>query len=198
MELARNVELKARLHDLAAAQQIAKRLATAYLGVQQQVDTYFHSPHGRLKLREISTDATAGSSSSASSSTAQLVWYSRPDQAGAKGSDYLLVDVPDPARLKQALAAALGVQVIVDKRREIFLHHNVRIHLDEVTNLGAFLEFEAVLSPSIADATGHAQVAALQSEFGITSSDILAVSYSDLLLSLDKPAAPSVPTATPV
>lgn len=170
MELARNVELKARLSNLSAAREIAQRLATEHLGVQHQVDTYFHCPHGRLKLREIED------------LKAQLVWYSRPDEAGAKGSDYLLVDVPDPAPLKQALAGALGVLVAVDKRREIFLVHNVRIHLDEVSQLGTFLEFEAVLNSSIDDAAGRAQVARLQAEFGIAPVDVLAASYSDLLL----------------
>ncbi len=150
MGLARNVELKARLADLAAARKIAQRLATEHLGVQQQVDTYFHCPHGRLKLRKID------------SRTAQLVWYSRPDEAGAKASDYLLVDVPDPAPETGAFRA-LGVLVVVAKRREIFLHHNVRIHLDEVSGLGTFLEFEAVLDPSIDDTRGRAEVAALAS-----------------------------------
>jgi adenylate cyclase, class 2 len=185
MGLARNVELKARLRDLQAAGEIACRLATGHLGVQQQVDTYFHCPHGRLKLREITDfgdSHLAGSLARRAGAKAQLVWYSRPDEAGAKASDYLLVDVPDPARLKQALAGALGVQVVVSKRREIYLHRNVRIHLDEVAGLGTFLEFEAVLDPSIDDSAGRAQVQALEAEFGVAPSDILAESYSDLLL----------------
>jgi len=36
----------------------------------------------------------------------------------------------------------------VSKRREIYLWHNVRIHLDAVTGLGSFVEFEAVLGRS--------------------------------------------------
>ena len=38
------------------------------------------------------------------------------------------------------LAEALGVRSVVRKRREIYLYHNVRIHLDEVCDLGRFLE----------------------------------------------------------
>jgi adenylate cyclase class IV len=44
------------------------------------------------------------------------------------------------------------------QRREIYLYHNVRIHLDEVEDLGTFLEFEAVLGPNVDDALGRAQV----------------------------------------
>ncbi len=76
--------------------------------------------------------------------------------------------------------------MVVAKRREIFLHRNVRIHLDEVSGLDTFLEFEAVLDPSIDDAAGRAQVAALQAEFDIAPSDVLAASYSDLLLNRNK------------
>ena len=43
MDLRRNVEIKARLADLAAAKSIASELATEYLGIQIQTDTYFQS-----------------------------------------------------------------------------------------------------------------------------------------------------------
>jgi adenylate cyclase class 2 len=168
-KLARNIELKARLHDLAAARNVAQRLATASLGIQQQTDTYFHCRRGRLKLREITGQI------------AQLVSYERADQVDAKGSDYQLIDVPDPAALKHALSAALGVRIVVAKRREIYLVDNVRVHLDEVAGLGEFLEFEAVLSPGRDDASGHQQLLELQAAFGIRPGDLLAVSYADLL-----------------
>jgi adenylate cyclase class 2 len=166
---ARNIELKARLGSLAAARQVAERLATSRLGVQLQTDTYFHCPNGRLKLRQIDH------------APAQLVHYARPDDAQPKASDYRLVTVAEPEGLLQALAAAYGLRIVVHKRREIFLYHNVRIHLDEVRGLGDFLEFEAVLGPTVDDAAGHAQIAFLQREFQLQPEDLLDCSYSDLL-----------------
>jgi predicted adenylyl cyclase CyaB len=166
----RNIELKARLADLVAARQIAQRLATKRLGTQHQVDTYFHCRAGRLKLREID-----GLSS-------QLVWYARPDEQGPKASDYRLVPVSNPKTLKGALEAALGVRGVVEKRREVFLYHNVRIHLDEVTHLGQFLEFEAVLGPQVDDQTGHAQLDELTREFAIQPADLLSGSYGEMIL----------------
>ena len=165
----RNIELKARLADPRAARQTAEALATKRLGVQEQVDTYFPCPHGRLKLRQID-----GLSS-------QLVWYARPDRQGPKASDYRLVPVSNPETLKAALTAALGVQCVVRKRREIFLYHNVRIHLDEVAGLGSFLEFEAVLGPEVDDTAGRAQVDELVARFGIGQADLLSGSYSDMI-----------------
>jgi predicted adenylyl cyclase CyaB len=122
-----------------------------------------------LKLREIDDD------------TAQLVGYFRPDGIEAKLSDYRLTEVQDAQSLKQTLAAALGVLIVVDKRREIFLYDNVRIHLDQVAGLGTFLEFEAVLSEQIDADHGQQQVAFLREQFGLLPADLLANSYAELL-----------------
>jgi len=165
----RNIEIKARLADLAAARRVAERIATDRLGAQVQVDTYFHCREGRLKLREIE------------GLPAHLIGYSRPDRLGPKASNYVLAPVPDPASLKQALSAALGVRGVVRKRREIFLYHNVRIHLDEVAGRGTFLEFEAVLSPEMDDGAGRVQVEELLQTFAIDPADLLTGSYGDAL-----------------
>jgi len=164
----RNIELKARLRDLEAARRVAAAVATEYVGIQLQTDTYFVCPQGRLKLREIE------------GAVAQLVWYARSDQPGPKASDYQLVTIPDAGGLKAALTAAWGVWTVVRKRREIYLHHNVRIHLDEVDGLGQFLEFEAVLSDVVDDAQGHVQLRQLSEQFGLRPEDLLEGSYSDM------------------
>jgi predicted adenylyl cyclase CyaB len=164
-----NIELKARLADYAAAVRVASAIATSRLGTQHQIDTYFHCHHGRLKLRQID------------GLRAELVWYDRPDQADVKASDYQLVPLSNPETLKGALTAALGIRAIVEKRREIFLYHNVRIHLDDVTNLGRFIEFEAVLGPDIDEAAGRAQVDSLMRHFAIASADLLPNSYGEMV-----------------
>ncbi len=167
--LRRNVELKARLASLDTAREVARRVATSRLGIQHQTDTYFHCPHGRLKLREMADDGV------------QLIWYARSDQAEARHSEYYLLDVADGNLAKNLLTAALGVRRTVIKRREIFLYRNVRIHLDDVVDLGSFLEFEAVMAPRQDLAEGHAQLAWLCEQFGITASCILPSSYGDML-----------------
>jgi len=165
----RNIELKARLRDPAAARASAQSVGTGYLGIERQTDTYFHVPHGRLKLREIAGGA------------AVLIFYRRPDDTAAKAGDYRLVPVSAPAEMKQALSAALGIRAVVEKRREIFLADNVRIHLDEVAGLGSFLEFEAVLSSNVDDAAGHAQLDRLSRHFGLLPADLLQSSYGELV-----------------
>ncbi len=136
---------------------------------QQQIDTYFHCHHGRLKLRQID------------GLRAELVWYARPDEHGPKASDYQLVPLAHPETLKAALTAALGVRAIVEKRREIFLYHTVRIHLDDVVGLGHFIEFEAVVTPSVDQQASLALVEGLVQRFTIAPADLIATSYGDMV-----------------
>jgi predicted adenylyl cyclase CyaB len=171
----RNIELKARLASLEAARETAQLLATASLGVERQIDTYFVCAHGRLKLRQ------------RQGLPDQLVSYARVNDTAAKPSDYHLVEVADAAGLRAALAAALGVLVVVDKRREVFLVDNVRIHLDQVAELGDFLEFEAVLARGKGDDRGRNQLAELSQRFDLEDRALVAGSYSDLLLERRKP-----------
>lgn len=168
--LRQNVELKARLRDLDFAREIAEKIATERADPQRQVDTYFECREGRLKLREIN------------SNVAQLIGYRRPDENDPKVSDYCLIEVTQPAAVKRALSAALGIHVVVEKNREIYFYENVRIHLDRVSDLGEFLEFEAVLSPEDDETAGREKISLLQEKFQIAKADLLAESYADMLL----------------
>ena len=168
-EVRRNLELKARHPNLAAARELVQELGAAQAGVEVQLDTYFRARHGRLKLREIQRQA------------ATLIWYDRADQAKARICQYRLVPIAEPEPLKAALAAALGVRGEVSKRREIFLWHNIRIHLDEVAGLGTFVEFEAVLSPEDDEAIAQERLKHLSDRLGISPGDVMAQSNAELL-----------------
>lgn len=130
-------------------------------------------PRGRLKLRE-----TAGAE-------AQLIAYERADLAGQKESRYRLVAVPDPEELREALASVLGIRVVVAKERRLFLHQGVRIHLDRVEGLGAFIELEGVAEGEEDLLRFEHLLTDLRREFTIEDNDLLASSYSDLLEAAD-------------
>jgi homotetrameric cytidine deaminase len=168
----RNVEIKARDADPAATLQRALALGASDEGVLRQRDTYFGRARGRLKLRE-------------EDGGARLIAYVRPDAGEARTSAYRLADVGDPTAVREALDAALGTLVVVDKRRHLLLYENVRIHLDDVAGLGSFVELEGVAAPD-SDLSGeHELVDRLRTELGL--SEPVAGSYSDLLL--DAPQA---------
>jgi adenylate cyclase, class 2 len=171
--MARNIELKARCPALEAAHNIARGLGAAGPAVEVQRDTYFGTARGRLKLRQRWCDRTVFPS--------QLIWYERPDDARARASDYTLYETADGEGLRTLLSVALGVVVAVHKRRSVYLHDHVRIHLDEVENLGTFLEFEAIVDGQCTDTQAHVKVAMLCAAFGITTERVVRQSYSDLL-----------------
>jgi len=168
MSLRSNVEFKARLIDLAAAREIARGCGQ-YFATERQTDTYFTAASGRLKLREIEGRGC------------WLIGYARVDDVASRRSDYRLVAIADAAGVRETLAAALGVRATVRKEREIYLDHNVRIHLDCVEGLGEFLEFEAVLSGLDEESAGRRHVGDLIERFHATLGEPIAVGYADLL-----------------
>jgi homotetrameric cytidine deaminase len=93
------------------------------------------------------------------------------------------VPVPDPAVARQALDAALGTLVVVDKRRHLLLWEGVRIHLDRVDGLGSFVELEGV-APAGSDLSAEREkVERLRAALGI--GEVLPDSYADRLLGAD-------------
>jgi len=168
----RNIELKARCADLRGAARAALGIGATRVGELRQVDTYFRFAHGRLKLRETDGVGTGG---------AELIAYERADDPAFRSSDYYVIPVSHPADMKAALSKKLGVRGEVRKRRELFLWHNVRIHLDDVADLGTFIEFEAVITPADAEPASRDRLARLSEALSIRDEDRIAVSYSDLL-----------------
>lgn len=169
MDARRNVELKARDPDPAATLAAALAHGATDEGLLRQRDTYFGAGEGRLKLREEDGGAT-------------LIAYARPDAATARTSAYHLAPVPDVAATIAALDAALGRTVVVAKRRRLLLWNDVRIHLDEVEDLGAWVELEAVAPPASDLTAEHAKVAELRTVLGIADERITERGYAAMLL----------------
>ena len=178
----RNIELKARDPDPDCSLQVSLEIGASDEGWLYQTDTYFRVSQGRLKLRE-------------EGPVAQLISYERVNETAARESRYRLVDVSDPAGLKDALSNALGVLVVVEKSRRLLLWQGVRIHLDEVRGLGSFIEIEAVADPASDLSAEHHRAGQLQDALAITPDRIVAFSYSDELLRVDPDHWSEVPVA---
>lgn len=170
--MARNVEIKARCSDFAAQRLRAQQLADGSAQVMEQEDVFFNARNGRLKLRIF--DAAS----------AELIFYERSDQLGAKTSDYSRVPTATPAVLRELLSDALGVRAVVRKIREVYLAGRTRIHLDRVEELGEFIELEVVLGEQDDVAAGVAEANRLMEALGITEHDLIASAYVDLLESM--------------
>jgi homotetrameric cytidine deaminase len=165
-----NVELKASDPDPDATAARCLALGALPAGTLHQRDSYFRAPYGRLKLR---SQEGGGS---------ELIAYRRPDNPHPTESAYVLAPVSAPDAVADALDAALGTVVVVSKRRRLFLWEGVRIHLDDVDDLGTFIEFEAVLPDAGDLATANAKLARLRAELGIEDDALVSAGYADLLL----------------
>ncbi len=146
------------------------QLATEPCQALNQEDVFFRTHTGRLKLR-ILTDGFG-----------ELIHYERPDTSGSKQSTYQIHETSKPLELRQLLAAALGETITVKKRREVYVVGQTRIHLDEVDELGSFMELEVLLSPSQDPEEGRLIVSDLMEKLGVNESDLVPCAYADLLL----------------
>jgi homotetrameric cytidine deaminase len=170
----RNIEFKARDPQPARTLELALGLGAEDRGEIAQTDTYFARARGRLKLREQQPG------------DAELIQYHRADASGARESEYRRVPAADAPALREALDAALGTLVVVEKRRRLLLHENVRIHIDEVEGLGSFVELEAVAEPGSDLSAEQDKVDRLRAQLEIGDDALVAESYSDLLLGTDE------------
>ena len=169
-----NVEIKAICCSRDKVRKILVSLGADFKGTDRQIDTYFKTNKGRLKLREGNIENN-------------LIYYERENTNQPKESNFSLYRSPNPGLLKEILTNAFGILAVVDKKREIYYIDNVKFHLDEVKNLGSFAEIEATdISGTIGKDKLYEQCKYYLKLFGIKESDLLSVSYSDMILNSEK------------
>jgi adenylate cyclase class 2 len=98
----------------------------------------------------------------------------------ARGSEYFVYAVSDPARMLATLGFALPTTGVVRKRRRLFLHRHTRIHLDDVEGLGTFVELETVMTGQ-SEADGHAELREIAAALGLKLEDAVPRPYVELL-----------------
>ena len=165
-----NIEIKAKSDQQNKIREILKSRDADFKGIDHQIDTYFNVNNGRLKLREGKIEN-------------YLIYYQRENKEGPKQSDITLFKSAPDSSLKEILIKALGILVVVDKKREIYFIDNVKFHIDEVNNLGKFIEIEAIdHDGTIGKDKLLKQCQFFLDLFKISQKDLISVSYSDLLL----------------
>lgn len=165
----KNIEIKARYENLDRARNLALGLGAKSLGVDHQIDTYFRVPSGRLKIRVSSL------------SGCYLVPYSREDLSGPRASEYLMIPIAESQVALDLFSKILGVNVCIDKQREILLFENVRIHLDRVAGVGDFIELEAVCRNNADLEDEYTKISLLMKLLEIDQAKLETGSYQELI-----------------
>ena len=168
----KNYELKVKLsnYDTAKwkAESFIKSFSDKHHFAEIQKDIYFSKIGGkRLKLRIINNEKGV------------LIYYDRKDVAEKRVSKYFLSETNNPYEMEKILKNFFKVQLIVNKKREIYTAKNIRIHVDRVQGCGTFLEFEIIYN-HLEDA--KVIMKNLMKHFMLKHSDFIKESYSDLVL----------------
>src|SRR3954471_4353883 len=167
--MARNIEIKARIENVATlTPQVAVLASEGPLEIAQD-DTFFRCDNGRLKLRAFSNDS------------GELIFYRRVNQAGPKESFYLRSPTSSPGTLRESLSLAYGQIGRIRKYRTLFLVGRTRVHLDRVEGLGHSLELEVALVGDELPEHGIREASDLMEKLGIKSEQLIEGAYLDLL-----------------
>jgi adenylate cyclase, class 2 len=126
-----NLELKIKTNDFKEIKRMLQNINAEYKGLLIQRDVYYTSIAGLLKLRTVNGKQ-------------ELIRYDRDELSENRFSDYHVLDINAPDA-ESFFNEILTIETVVEKKRELYLYDNTRIHLDEVKELGGFLELETLV-----------------------------------------------------
>ena len=166
--------LKAAFPDVHQARVICRRLEIPLQGVEHQVETYFQTRMGELKLREVNPGQPDES--------CLLILSKGASLACGRSFSSTALPLGQSLQSKALLEDLLGVHQVVDQTRETYPWENLRIHLDQVKGLGSFIQMDWTPGEGPeAQEVDQAKLSHLMWEFQIQDSDCITESYADLL-----------------
>ncbi|XP_015187631.1 PREDICTED: uncharacterized protein LOC107072322 [Polistes dominula] len=167
----RNVEIKTKINDSKTFIEKLEKITDTEMIVIKQLDTFFESKTGRLKLRRFE-DATG-----------ELIYYERPDTTGPKLSDYKKIDLNAKTYedMNKILSVTNGIIGTVKKTRRLYTIDQTRIHVDDVHDLGSFLELEVILKDNQDVDYGTKVAENIMKNLNIDATNLISIAYIDLL-----------------
>ncbi len=133
-----NLELKVPVHSFRKIKKILIGLKAKYEGLLNQKDVYYKNSRGLLKLR-------------IQNGRQSIIYYDRDETSKNRWSNYEYL-VLSGGNAESFFKKIFNVTAVVEKKRQLFLYDNTRIHLDEVKGLGKFIELETLVINGKADA----------------------------------------------
>ena len=163
----KNFEIKCRISNLSAIKEKLSSDRNYKYSVEKQRDIYYNVKSGRLKLRIINEK------------NSDLIYYNRKEKNSERVSNFVISSTLNFRELNFIMTEQFKVMVIVNKKREIFVKDNIRIHLDTVNKLGKFLEIEIMFKDLN---KAKKLMEELKEMLNLNSKDFIKSSYSDLLI----------------
>ncbi len=175
-----NIEIKAKISDRNRIAEVAGQLSDTPVKIIRQKDIYYNIPRGRLKLRIINDNES------------ELIFYRRNNVSGPKKSFYIIHKEDSPESLDLILSSSLGQLGTVEKKRYLYLTGQTRIHVDDVRELGSFVELEVVLKDKQPDHEGIRIANHIMNQLDIVKEQLVQSSYIDLLISKKTDETPEI------
>ena len=161
-----NLELKVKIDEMEEIRKIISNLSI-YSNTFYQKDTYFLTGKKRVKIRE-------------SKNNNELIYYIREDSISSKNSRYFLLKINN--FIIFLIKKIFKTKVVIEKKRDLYIYKNTRIHLDEVKNLGNFLELETVIKDGSKYKDYEIEHLKLIEHLNLNAMEKIKYSYSDLMM----------------
>lgn len=166
----KNLEIKVKLESHKQIKNVLKKNNIGLSKLLTQKDIYYKVDEGLLKLRIENGNQV-------------LIYYNRNEKSKNRWSDYHLLEIKNTDGDKY-LKRFLNKMVSVEKKRELYLYKDTRIHLDKVKHLGYFLELETRVLEGLRDAEKRFNY--LLDLLELRNKTEIRASYKDLLVTNKK------------
>lgn len=166
-----NLEIKVATANLEEIKERAVKIDAKNIATLSQIDTYFLVGNKRLKLRE-------------EKGANYLVYYVRSNKKDSKLSKYKIINIPKNLVwwVKKLLSFIFGIKIIVNKKRDLLIYKNTRIHFDDVKNLGTYIELETVFNSNQKENELVNEHNFVIKSLGLDMLEKIPSSYSDLMI----------------
>lgn len=148
------------------------KILDKYVKTLYQKDTYLKSRYEnkekRIKIRQENEHAYA-------------INYCRENIDSEKISNYTFYKIESVDDFMNVFGECFEIEIVVEKKRELFLYENARIHLDDVKNLGKFIEIEIVINNEEEELKSHDLMDKILNMLNLKNLEKIAVGYKDLL-----------------
>uniref|UniRef100_A0A914C3B3 CYTH domain-containing protein n=1 Tax=Acrobeloides nanus TaxID=290746 RepID=A0A914C3B3_9BILA len=138
--------------------------------ITHEEDVYFDVPQGQLKLRYTRPNRQH----------AELIAYEQTNEFGPNICEYRTSRINDPEIFHKTLSMTLPELGVIRRKRRTYAKDHVVINLDEMENLGLFIDI-IIAADGSNDTKQIELVNKLKKDFGIDDCNLVSLSYLDLL-----------------
>ena len=163
-----NLELKTKVESHHKFKNKLIDIDADNIGVLNQKDVDYKIPEWVLKLR-------------IENGKESLIFYRRDEKGNDRWSDFNVLIFENYGG-EEFFNKIFSIETIVEKKRELFIYNNTRIHLDEVKSLGCFVELETLVLSGKEEAKSRFEN--ITKLLALDTSKQIRKSYRDLLLKI--------------